>query len=259
MQLHINLIILAIIQGITEWFPVSSSGHVVIFSKLLNFENNLMFDVALHLGTLMAVFVYFGGDIVHILEDILKLKWKSENAKLGYFIFIATLPAVAVGFLFRKFISNIFNNLVIVCICFGISGLILLLGSFVSFKKTKKIGFKESLLIGISQAFAILPGISRSGTTISSGLLLGLDEKKAVRFSFLMSIPVIFGAAILEIENKRLTSDLLWATILSFLVGLISIHFLLKIVINSKKNLKWFAFYLFILSILILIYLILSS
>ncbi|MBX4196376.1 undecaprenyl-diphosphate phosphatase [Candidatus Pacearchaeota archaeon] len=234
--------ILAIVQGIAEWFPISSKGHLVLVSYLLDYPNTLQFDVALHFGTLMAVFVYFGKDIVDIIEDILKGKWKSSKARMGFLLIVATIPAAVVGYIFRHFVESIINNLAIAAMGFAITALVLFIASL-DFKSTKQTGFKQAFLIGCSQTLALLPGISRSGTTIASGLLLGLDEKQAVRFSFLMAIPIIFGAGILEIGNNTLPPHLLWATLVSFIVGLATIHILLKIVGSSRKNLRWFGLY----------------
>ena len=125
-------LIIAIVQGVTEWFPVSSSGHLILFEKILNFENGgLAFDVALHFGTLMAVFVYFGGDIVDIVRDLITGKWKSDNGKLGLMILVATIPAAIVGFLFRNVFETAFGSLMVVSFGFAITGIFLLICGFV--------------------------------------------------------------------------------------------------------------------------------
>jgi len=270
----LSALIIAVVQGLTEWLPVSSSGHLVLFSRLLGFDGGMMFDVALHFGTLMAVFVYFGGDIVDIVKDLLSLKFGSENGRLGLLILVATLPAVFFGLLLRGIFEEVFGNLGIVALGFGITGLVLLIASFSEVKRDgahpptlsssgkklseergkilssrvievgqKRFGYFDGFLVGCAQVLALFPGISRSGSTISSGLLLGLNEKNAMKFSFLMSIPVIFGANVLVIGNNTLTSSLVWATLISFVVGLITIHVLYKWVLTSRKNLKWFAIY----------------
>lgn len=247
-------IILAIVQGLTEWLPISSSGHLVLFQNILNYNPGVPFDVALHFGTLMAVFVYFGKDIVDIIEELLKGNIKSKNGKLGLNLIAATIPAAVIGFLFKKYFETAFTSLWVVAIGFGITGLTLLIAS-IGFNKKDEINYKNSFLIGIAQAIAIFPGISRSGSTIATGMLTGLDEKSAMKFSFLMSIPVIFGAGILEIGNERLSSNLIWATLVAFIIGLATIHFLLKFVSKDKKNLRWFALYVILLSLSIGAYL----
>jgi len=253
----IKVLILGIIQGISEWLPISSSGHLVLLEAILDYKTNVTFDVALHFGTLMAVFVYFGKDILDILEAVLKRKWKSQEGKTGLLIALATIPAAFFGYFFNKYFKLAFTNLLLVALGFGITGLILLIASL-DFKKNKKESpsWLNSLGIGFAQALAIFPGISRSGTTISAGLLAGLTEKNAIRFSFLLSIPIIFGAGILEIGNNRLDSNLIWATLIAFAVGLASIYFLMKVISKNKKNLKWFGFYTLLLSLAMIIYLI---
>ena len=258
MNEFIAALILAVVQGLTEWLPVSSSGHLVLFHNILNYNPGLAFDVALHFGTLMAVFVYFGKDIVDIIEALLKGKWKSENGKLGLLIAAATIPASIIGYLFRSVFEAAFESLAVTAAGFGITGLILLIASLDFKKNTKQTpSYLDSTLIGFAQVLAIFPGISRSGSTISAGLLRDLDEKSAMKFSFLMSIPIIFGAGILEIGNKTLSSDLLWATLAAFAVGLGTIFFLLKVISKSKKNLRWFALYVMLLALGIWIWLIL--
>lgn len=249
-------LILAVIQGITEWFPISSSGHLVLAEKLLSYDAGIMFDVALHFGTLMAVFVYFGKDILDIIKELLKGNFKSENGKLGLLITVATIPAAIVGYFFKKYFELSFESLLITGIGFAITGLILFIGSIELKKKRvgkeEKFGYGNAFLVGCAQALALFPGISRSGSTISSGLLLGLNEKNAMKFSFLMSIPVIFGANILEIGNEKLSPELFWATLVSFVVGLTAMHLLFKYVLSSRKNLRWFGIYALILGIIVL-------
>lgn len=249
-------LIIAVVQGIAEWFPISSSGHLVLFSYLLDYKGSLQFDVALHFGTLMAVFVYFGKDIVDIIEALLKGRWASQEARMGLLLIVASIPAAIIGFFFERFIEQAFSSLGVVALGFGITALLLFIASLDFNGESRKIGYWQALVIGVSQAFAILPGISRSGSTISAGLLLGLDEKSAVKFSFLMSIPVVFGAGIVTIGNERLSPDLIWATFAAFIAGLATIHLLLKIIIHSKKNLRWFGAYALLLALGLGIYLI---
>jgi len=244
----IGALVVAIVQGLTEWLPISSSGHLVLFSKLIGYSGGMLFDVALHFGTLMAVFVYFGSDIVDIVKDLLSGKWNSENGRLGLMVLVATIPAVIVGFLFKDVFESVFSSLWITALGFGVSGLFLFIGS-IDLKNKKGFGYGKSLLVGCAQVFALFPGISRSGSTISSGLLLGLDEKAAMKFSFLMSVPVIFGANILTIGNNTLPPTLIWATLVSFVVGLATIHLLYKYILTTRKNLRWFAIYALILAI----------
>lgn len=243
MNYFVDTLILAFIQGFSEWFPVSSSGHLVLFSKILNYANTVQFDVALHFGTLMAVFVYFGKEIVDIVEDILKMRWKSDRSRMGFIILVSALPAGFIGYFFRDLFQKAFESLWVVAFGFAITSMLLFISSLNYFKNNKKLGYSSAIIIGCAQAFAILPGISRSGATISAGLLQGVSEKEAVKFSFLMSIPVIFGAGVLELGSEKLSPEWILPTFISFIVGLSTIHLLLKIISNSKKNLRWFGAY----------------
>lgn len=247
----ISALILAVVQGLTEWFPVSSSGHLVLFENILGFSGGLAFSVALHFGTLMAVFVYFGKDITDILRDLLVGNWASQNGRLGILIAIATIPAGIVGFLVRDLFDTVFTSLGVTALGFGITGLFLLIASlnFSGIKKIDSLGYSKAFLVGIAQALAIVPGISRSGSTISAGVLLGLDEKHAMKFAFLMAIPVIFGANILVIGNNTLPPEMIWAALVSFVVGLLSIHIVFKYVLTNRKNFRWFAVYCLLLAL----------
>ena len=213
-----------------------------------------MFDVALHFGTLMAVFVYFGSDIVDIIRDLLMGRFKSENGKLGIYVVIATIPAAIVGFFLKDILEQVFASLLITAFGFAITGVFLLIAG-----TSRKGGFLKpgnSFMIGVAQIFSLFPGISRSGSTIGAGYLFGLDEKKAIKFSFLMSIPIILGANILTIGGRTLPSELIWATLVSFVVGLGTIHLLYGKVLVARKNLKWFASYALVLALIIFGYLI---
>lgn len=254
----ISALILAIVQGIAEWIPISSSAHLVLASRLLDFDNTLLFDVALHFGTLMAVFVYFGNDIVNILKDVLSFKFKTENGKLGVLLIIGAIPAAIFGFLLRNIVENNGDNLFLIAIGLLITSLILFIGSMGIGKRKiglEKLGYFGAFLIGLAQVLSLFRGISRSGGTITSGLLLGLDMKDAVKFSFLLSIPVIFGANIVTIGNQTLPHELLWATLVSFLVGLCMINISFKYILVNRKNLKWFGVYTLLLALGILVYL----
>jgi len=258
----LSALILALIQGIAEWLPISSSGHLVLFSRLLGFSNSLTFDVALHFGTLMAVFVYFGKDIIDIIEDLLKGNWKTENSRLGFLLIIGTIPAGIAGFLFHDIFENTLGNLWLLCLGFATTGVILLIGSIninksgKNAKKLSELSYKSALLIGLAEMLSLFRGISRGGTTISSGLLLGLREKSAVKFSFLLSIPVVFGANVLEIGNATLPPEMLWAALVSFAAGLLTIHISFTYILNNRKNLRWLALYVFLIAAAVLVYLI---
>jgi undecaprenyl-diphosphatase len=247
-------LIIAIVQGVTEWLPVSSSGHLVLFEKMLDYQGGLIFDVALHFGTLMAVFVYFGADIVDIVRDLFTGKFKTQSGKLGIYLMIATIPAGIVGFFLKDVFERAFQNLTITALGFAITGVFLLIASFP--RKKSKLNSKNALIVGLAQIFSILPGISRSGTTLGTGYILGLEEKQAIKFAFLMSIPIIFGANILIIGNSHLPPNLIWATLVSFITGLLTIHLLYGRELVKRENLKWFALYALALAAAVGVYLI---
>ena len=250
----VSALFLAVVQGITEFFPVSSSGHLVLAERFLNYSGGLFLEVALHFGTLMAVFVYFSKDIVKIIRDLFSGKWASENGRLGLSLAIASVPAAAVGFFVREFFDEISGNLIILGIGWAVTALVLFIGSINFGRKREigKLGFGRVFLIGVAQVFALVPGVSRSGTTISSGLILGLNEKNAVKFSYLLSIPVIIGANLVSIGNRTLPLEFLGGTLLSFVVGLIFMNISFRYVLTDRKNLRWFGFYCILLALTLL-------
>ena len=248
MESFVAMLILAIVQGISEWFPISSSGHLVLVSHIIGYDNTLAFDLALHFGTLMAVFVYFGKEITDIARAFLSLRFQSIEGKMGLFILVASIPAAIFGFAFHGIVEAYVNNLGLLSLGLATTGLLLLIGSM-DVSRTRKLGFGVAFLIGCAQVASLFRGVSRSGTTIASALLLGLDEKTALRFSFLLSIPVILGANLLELGSTPLPSEYFWAALVSFAVGLATIHLLLKVVLTRKKNLRWFALYILLVAL----------
>lgn len=250
------MLLLALVQGIAEWFPISSSGHLVFVSHFLGYENSLSFDVALHFGTLMAVFVYFGRDISDIVRDVARLRFKTEHGRMGLYLIIATIPAAFFGFLFHDFFERTLNNLMPLAFGFGITGVMLIISSMdFSFSRTKELTPFAALIIGCAQVASLFRGISRSGSTMCAGVLLGLDQKKAARFSFLLSIPIILGANFLSFGNATLPLSYLVPSLVSFVVGLLTIHILLRFILTSKKNLRWFGYYALALACALLVWL----
>ncbi|MEK6890345.1 MAG: undecaprenyl-diphosphate phosphatase [Nanoarchaeota archaeon] len=245
----LSLILLAVVQGFAEWVPVSSSSQIEIVSHIIGYQSSLFLEVALHFGTLMAVFVYFGKEIMDILRDVFSGNWKSEEAKLGFAVIIAAIPAGIAGYFLKDFLENV-QGLGLIAVGLGITSMILFIGS-ISNKKDEKLSYGKALLIGIAQIAALFRGVSRSGSTIVSGLLLGLSEKNAVKFSFLLSIPIIFGANLLNLGNETLPSSLFFASLVSFAVGISTIHFSFKYLLSDRKNLMWFAWFTLIEAIVI--------
>ncbi|MDG2266389.1 MAG: undecaprenyl-diphosphate phosphatase [Candidatus Marinimicrobia bacterium] len=226
----VDIVILGILQGITEFLPVSSSGHLVLAQYLLGIESpGNTLEVLFHIGTLFSVFYVFNKDIKSI---VISLNEKPTQ-KLVIYIIIATIPAVIIGLIFKSHIINLFSSIVPVGYALLSTGVILTLS--INFKnENKSLSYLYSLFIGLAQAIAIIPGISRSGTTISISMLLGIPPKEAARFSFLISIPVIIGAGLLgflELESYGLLTPkfIITGILTSFIVGTLSLKVLLKI------------------------------
>jgi len=242
-------IILGIVQGLTEFLPISSSGHLVLFERFIGIPStNLTFEIILHLATLIAVIIYFRKDLLHL------------TVKEFFLLGIGTVPAVFVGLFFKDYIEQAFNSLTHIAIEFAVTGLILLwaqtlLSPKKEAKTTTEITKKNALIIGIWQAFAILPAISRSGSTVAGSLLLGVERERAFRFSFLLSIPAILGASILtlkdfftgeEIFDQQLLIPYLIGAIFSFVFGLLSLAWFHQII--KKAQLWYFGVYCLLLS-----------
>ena len=233
-----EIIVLGIIQGITEFLPISSSGHLVIAQNLLDIKSpGNTLEVLFHFGTLLSVIFIFFRDIKKI---IISINDKSTRSFVLYII-IASLPGVFAGLFFKDYISQIFDNVYMVGFALCITGILLIFSK--NFKNRQK-GFtlSSSILIGITQAFAIIPGISRSGSTITVGMFLGIPPSEAARFSFILSIPIILGASILgflEIESGRLfnNSIIIVAIITSFFTGVLALKILLRILEAGKFHL----------------------
>jgi undecaprenyl-diphosphatase len=235
---------LGIVQGLTEFLPISSSGHLVFFQSLLGLkEPPIFFDVMLHLGTLLAVVVYFRTDIRKIIEGIgSTLRRKEENkqeAKLFLLIILATIPTGLMGILFKDWFESFFSKPKLVGGMLILTGLILWLTRWTKKegKSLGRMGWFDAILIGIAQGIAIIPGISRSGATISMGLFCGLDRELSAKFSFLLSIPAILGAILLEYKKMDTVSGLgsmLIGTAVAFGVGILALTVLIRIIKMGK-------------------------
>ncbi len=261
----LEAIILGVVQGITEWLPVSSSAHLVILQTVFGYGNSTVFDIMVHGGTLLAVILYFWRDFIMLLKnffltfvDIFKIGrrafTKDEDRRLTWYIVLATIPIIIVGLLLQDYIDAIFSSLLIVGIALLITGTWLF--STRHAKGGEKLNGRISLYVGLAQATAIIPGISRSGSTISTGMLLGLEKKDAARFSFLLSMPAIGGAFALKVlstpTGEVLTLPNIAGFISAFVVGILTIHLLLGIIRRGKFYL--FAIYCWTLGALVLAY-----
>ena len=198
-----EIVILAIIQGITEFLPISSSAHLILPEALLGWDSQgLAFDVAVHVGSLLAVIIYFREDIIAMMIDWFKFGFgnnQTSNSKLAWFVVLATLPAIIIGFTFKSFIEVYARSGAVIAFTTIVFGLLLWYADVkaTSVRVVQQMTWRHSLLIGLSQAIALIPGTSRSGITMTTGLLLGYDRESSARFSFLLSIPVILGAGLL--------------------------------------------------------------
>lgn len=193
----IEALILGIVQGLTEFIPVSSSGHLVLFEKVFMIGNgSLAFDVALHGGTLLALIIFFWRDILLLIKSLII---KSDNTNLALMLILASVPAVFSGLLLEQYVEDTFRSSMLVSINLIVVAIIMLFAESV-YKKTKKCtelkktNKKQAFIMGLAQATAVIPGVSRSGSTITAGLFANLDRLSATRFSFLLGIPIIFGA-----------------------------------------------------------------
>lgn len=248
----INAIILGIIQGLTEFLPVSSSGHLEIAKAILG-ENkvgqeSLLMTVVLHFATALSTIIIFRKDLVEIFSGLFQFK-NNESFQFSLKIVLSMIPAALVGVFFNDEIEALFGGaLTLVGGMLIITGLLLFLADKAK-PSAKQVGVKDAILIGISQAIAILPGISRSGATISTAVLLGIDKEKAARFSFLMVVPLIFGKMAKDILSGEVsTTDtnflaLFIGFIFAFLTGMIACKWMIKLVKSSQ--LKYFAYYCF--------------
>lgn len=252
----IEAILLGIIQGLTEFLPVSSSGHLELAKEILNIseqEQNLLMTVVLHAATALSTLFVFKKEVTEIISGLLQFKWNHEF-KFSLKIMISMIPAACVGVFFESEIDQLFGGQIrLVGSMLIITGVLLFLAD--KAKNTlQDVNFKTAFLIGISQAIAILPGISRSGATISTSVLLGIDREKAARFSFLMVVPLIFGKMAKDIMSGDLSADTAQASsliigfIAAFITGLVACKWMIKLVKNSQ--LKYFAYYCFSIGII---------
>lgn len=264
----IQAFILGIIQGLTEFLPVSSSAHLVIAPYLLGWQfpadQILPFDTLVQLGTLAAVIVYFWRDLWQIIRafvlGLIRLKpFEDLHARLGWMLILATIPAGIFGLLIKKTVDEAFHSVAVTAIFLLVTALLLLVGERIG-KKTRRadsLNWLDALWMGIAQAIAVFPGISRSGATITGGLLRDLDRPSAARFSFLMSIPVMLAAGALELKDVLVVpglSSLLPAIVIGFVaaavVGYVSIRWMLSFV--AQHSLRVFSVYCAAVGLLVL-------
>lgn len=264
----LEAIVLGVFQGVAEFLPISSSGHLALLQQLFNIkEGNLFFTEMLHFGTLISIFIVYYKDITRIITDILKLigdilkgrkiRKLTTYQKLGLFIIVGSIPTAVIGLTFEDFFESLYTSIIPIGISLIITGILLYIAEKKSFqnKKVKDMTVTDSIVIGTFQGIAIIPGISRSGSTIVAALFRGLDKSLATEFSFLLALPATFGAFLLGIikvfkEDSAVivNAPLILGVVLSTIVGVISIKILIKIL--KKNKLHYFSYYLWVVGII---------
>lgn len=256
----IEILILAIIQGVTEWLPISSSGHLVLAQKYMGLSLPVFFDVALHMGSLLVVLTVFRSEILRILRAVARFDFKSEEGKLALHVILGSIATAVVGFFFRDLFESFFSNLWAIGVAFIIAG------TFYSFlmifddrrNQNKQLNHLDAVLIGIAQGIALIPGVSRSGATITTGLLRKVGKQSAFAFSFLLFIPAVVGATVLTAAQagNLAVADIDIATMLlglaiTVVVGYFSLKLLRRIVLGGRFHL--FAFYCWAIGFIVIL------
>jgi len=243
--------LLGVIQGITEWLPISSSGHLAIFQLFFNIKTNVFFDIMLHIGTLIAVIAVFWKKIIKLTKAFFTFKFKTKNEKMSLFLIIASIPTALIGFSFQKLFESFFLNSFVIGFAFILTGALLFLTKFAESKK--KMSWLDSIVIGIAQGIAIIPGISRSGSTISTAMLLGIDKNEAAEFSFLLFIPAIIGAFIFKAKQVGLffSIDIIVGIFTSAVVGFLTIKYLIDLIKRGKFY--YFSYYCLALGLFLIL------
>ena len=247
----IDAILLGILQGATEFLPVSSSGHLVLAQHLLeDFEQpGVLFEVLLHVGTMVAVMVYFRHDLVSLVSALWRTDASAQSQRRILFLLAAgSVPTAMIGLFFKDFFIGLFDRPDIVCVMLLVTGGLLCLAEWHRRKGTARsdLSLLDALVAGTVQGCAIIPGISRSGSTIAALLLRDIDGETAARFSFFLALPAVFGAALLSLKDLGQVADgtllpYLAGTLAATLTGLVSIHLVMTVV--QRRRLHWFAVY----------------
>jgi undecaprenyl-diphosphatase len=249
-------IILGLIQGVTEWLPISSTGHLRLTEYLWNLKVPVLFDGLLHVGTLIVTLFFFRNDIKNILVALAKRDFKTEDGKLIPLIIVGTVPTALIGVFFGNAIEAFFSDLLPIAGAFIICGIVLYV-SKIGNENKGGISYLEALAIGTAQGMAIIPGLSRSGLTIAVALMLGIKREKAFKFSFLLSVPAIIGALSLTLYTQYDAlalagvewTEIIMGAAVSAVIGYFALKLLRKIV--AGKKLYFFAFYCWLLSIVL--------
>jgi undecaprenyl-diphosphatase uppP len=249
-------LILGIVQGLTELLPISSSAHLTIIPWIFNWNIPEAFDVALHFGTLLAIVLYFFKDWMELIKGGYKYVVKKEKTVQGrmfWYIVLATIPGGIVGFLLDHFLNGVLNRPIIIAIALIVMGIILYVVDKNAKSKVKyeEMTLKQTFLIGVSQALAFIPGVSRSGITITTARAMGVTREAAAKYTFLLSTPIVFAATVLKFKDFVFNLPFIVGVVSSFIVGLLVIKFLLKYL--QKGSFKAFAIYRVIAGIVIIL------
>ena len=267
----IQVIILGIIQGIAEFLPISSSAHLIIFRDIFGIgefitgEFEMSFDIALHFGTLLAILVYFFKDFFKMIKDGFTKGVKTTDGKILWYIVVATIPAAIFGVLFEDKIDELVrSNYVLICGCLALMGIIIYLCDKKNkqTKTFKEMKLKDAIIIGFSQVCALIPGFSRSGTTIAAARCLKMNREDAAKFSFYLSAPVVAGAVAIKVLKGEMLSLITFnpaifiiGVLISFISGLLCIKFLLKYIKSHDYNIfMWYRLGIALLSLIVLLF-----
>jgi undecaprenyl-diphosphatase len=261
--------VLGLVQGLTEYLPVSSSAHLVFVPKLLGWQfpetETFIFDTLVQLGTLVGVVVYFWSDLIQIARGVIegliaRKPLGNPDARLGWLVVLATIPASVIGLMFKSEISALFSSSSAAFWCLLVTAALLLIAERLKNAKTEEIHLSTSLWMGFAQALALLPGVSRSGSTIAAGMVAGASRRAAARFSFLMSIPVMVGASLVVgkdlFDSAAIVEQLAWPIVVGFITAAISGYIVIYWFLNflKKQSLLWFALYCAVVGALGLIF-----
>lgn len=262
----IDALILGIVQGITEFLPISSSGHLILMRQWLAIPEQaefLIFDAVMHLATAIAIVIYFRKDLLGRVKNVFHPEERKKSFWL-YIVVVATIPAAVIGFLFEDTFTNTFRSTETVIVMLLLGSVLLAFAETIGRKREKEenhvemtfLSLPKAFCIGIFQALALLPGTSRSGSTLSGGVFLGLSRLEATRFAFLMGLPVLFGVGVLKLYDALGTSSfdlalIATGSISAFIVGMASIWLLMKIV--THNSLWWFVGYRILLAFILLV------
>ena len=253
----LQALILGIIQGLTEFLPISSSGHLVVFQKILGFEGeNLTFAIVVHAATVLSIITVFGKEIWKLIQGFFEFQWNDETQYISKLL-ISMIPVAIIGLFFKDYVEAVFGSgLILVGFMLLLTAILLLFSQYAKPRQKSNISFKDALIIGIAQAIAIFPGLSRSGTTIATGIIIGNQKENVTRFSFLMLIVPVLGETFLDLMKGSFsisqsgihTSSLIVGFIAAYIFGTIACKWMLDIV--RKGKLVYFAYYCIVMALI---------